>query len=373
MGEKLRVLQVVTKMNRGGLETFIMNIYRNINRSRVQFDFLYHRDGHFDYDDEIVDLGGKIYRVPRCNPLNPCYYRALDDFFANHPYSVVHSHINCMSALPLASAKRHGALVRIAHSHSSHQDYDVKYPIKIVCKRFIRYMATDLFACGADAGKWMFGTDSFHVVHNGIEVNRYKFDANCRARVRSDFGIDDEQIIIGHVGRFAPVKNHSFIIDVFNEFVKLYPHAQLFLIGEGDYRTGAQKKVNSLGLSSQVRFLGLRSDVADLMQAMDIFLMPSLYEGLPLVLVEAQASGLPCLISEAIPADCELGGTPVRRASLSLDPAEWALILCEMLSSGVNRAIGSAQVREAGFDARSVAEWLEHFYSVRFDDVMSEM
>lgn len=148
MTEPLRVLQVVTKMDRGGLETFIMNIYRHINRSRIQFDFLCHREGHFAYDDEIKELGGKIFHIPRCNPLDPHYYQELDRFFASHSYRVVHSHIDCMSALPLAAAKRHGVMVRIAHSHNSRQDRDFKYPLKLVCKRFIRREATNLLSLG---------------------------------------------------------------------------------------------------------------------------------------------------------------------------------------------------------------------------------
>lgn len=361
MVEPLRVLQVVTKMDRGGLETFIMNMYRNMDRSRVQFDFLCHREGHFAYDDEIEELGGRIFSVPRCNPLDPLYFRALDKFFVHHPYRVVHSHIDCMSALPLAAARRHGAAVRIAHSHSSRQDRDIKYPLKLVCKRFIRREATDLFACGIEAGKWMFGTDDCTVVRNAINVDEYAFDEGRRERMRAGLGIAASAPVVGHVGRFAPVKNHAFIIETFSELLKLRPDAVLLLAGDGELLPDAERCASELGISGSVRFLGVRSDVPDLMQAMDVFVMPSLYEGLPLVLVEAQASGLPCVISGSIPPDCDLEGSDISRLSLTAPAAHWAEALHDILADR-DRDGGADAVRRAGFDARETARWLQNKY-----------
>lgn len=368
MDNRLRVLQVVTKMDRGGLETFVMNMYRNIDRSQVQFDFLCHRFGRYAYDDEIEELGGHIYRLPRCNPLNFGYLRSVNDFFAHHPYCVVHSHIDCMSALPLSAAKRHGAVVRIAHSHNSHQDKDIKYPIKEICKHFIRKEATDLFACGVDAGRWMFGTDDFTVIHNAIDVDAYAFDSTQRARVRSELCIPAGFFTVGHVGRFAPAKNHAFIIDVFLETLRLRPDAILVLVGDGELRSETERKAIELGVADSIRFLGVRSDVAKLMQAMDVFLMPSLYEGLPLVLIEAQATGLPCLISDSIPRDCDLSGSKIVRASLADSPFSWATSLVGMRPGGNDRAEGTSVVRAAGFDAKIEAERLVGFYLRRMKE-----
>ena len=364
MDRPLRVLQVVTKMDRGGLETFVMNMYRNIDRSCVQFDFLCHRNGRFDYDEEINALGGRIYRVPRCNPLDPRYLKAIDSFFEEQPYRVVHSHIDCMSAFPLAAAGRHGAVVRIAHSHNSRQDKDYKYPLKLVCKRRIRHEATDLFACGVEAGRWMFGSDDFTVVRNAIDVDAYAFNGRRRERVRRELGIPPSSVVVGHVGRFSPVKNHAFILEVFAELLGCRHDAVLLLVGDGGLRPDIELHAKELGIFDSVRFLGVRSDVPDLMQAMDAFIMPSIYEGLPLVLVEAQASGLPCVISDSIPTDCDLAGSNVTRLPLSACAKSWAEALVNVFGK-TRRTDGAGIVRRAGFDARETANWIESFYLKR--------
>ena len=361
MTEPLRVLQVMTSLDRGGMETMTMNFYRNIDRSRVQFDFLLHRDGEGDYEAEACSLGARVFRVPRQNPLSRSYWRALDHFFVCHPYKIVHAQLDCMSALPLAVARRHGAVVRIAHSHNSRQDRDYKYPLKLVCKRFIRREATDLFACGVEAGRWMFGTDDFTVVRNAIDVDAYAFDENRRERVREAHGIAPSAPVVGHVGRFSPVKNHAFILDVFVETLKLRPDAVLVLVGDGELRAETERRAEVLGISSNVHFLGVRSDVADLMQAMDVFFMPSRYEGLPLVLVEAQASGLPCVISTSIPVDCDLRGSSITRLSLDAPVVEWAAMVAGSSGEAI-RSNGAEIVRRAGFDARETAGWLGSFY-----------
>lgn len=369
MTEPLRVLQVMTSLDRGGMETMTMNFYRHIDRERVQFDFLLHRSREGDYEEEARSLGAKVFRVPRQNPLDSGYWRALDNFFSKYRYKVVHVQLDCMSAVPLAVAKRHGVPVRIAHSHSSRQDHDVKYPMKMVCKRFIRCETTDLFACGVDAGRWMFGTDEFTVVRNSIDVDAYAFDTECRARVRRELCVDEDALVIGHVGRFVPAKNHAFILDVFAETLKLRPDAVLVLVGDGELRAGAERRTEALGISSRVHFLGVRSNVADLMQAMDVFLMPSIYEGLPLVLVEAQAAGLPCLISDSIPQDCDFEGSAIGRMDLSESPALWAAALIAMRKGGSARTKGAAIVRAGGFDVRAEVERLTSFYIKRFEEL----
>ena len=259
--------------------------------------------------------------------------------------------------------------MRIAHSHSSRQDKDLKYPMKLVCKRLIRREATDLFACGIDAGKWMFGTDDFRVLRNAIDVDDYAFDAECRERVRRELHIGENALAIGHVGRFAPAKNHAFILDVFAGALKLHPDAVLILVGDGELRPEAERRAQSLGVYDSVRFLGVRSDVAGLMQAMDIFLMPSVYEGLPLVLVEAQAAGLPCLISDSIPRDCDFKGSSIERMHLSESPTSWATTLVGMRVDSSARAKGTAVVRAEGFDVRAEAERLARFYARRLEEL----
>ena len=362
----LRVLMVMTSMERGGIEAFTMNMYRNVDRAKIQFDFLLHREERGAYEDEIEALGGKIYRVRRQNPFDPRYWFSLNNFFGAQPeYAIVHAQLDCLSALPLLVARRYGARVRIAHSHNSRQDRDLKYPFKLICKRLISREATDLFACAVDAGRWMFGTDDFTIVRNAIDVDDYAFNGAVRARVRADLGIYDDSLIVGHVGRFAPQKNHRFILEVFADLLKRKPDAILFLIGDGDLRSDIEAKAVSLGISGAVKFLGVRSDVSDLMQAMDVFLMPSIYEGLPMVLVEAQASGLPCFISDSIPKDCDFAGGSVFRMGLDDAPSRWAAVI-EKFDRGLrNRALGAQAVCDAGFDVKKEARRLEDYYLTR--------
>ena len=365
MSEPLRVLQILTNLDRGGMETMTMNFYRCMDRSLVQFDFLLHREKEGDYEAEARSLGARVYRVPRQNPLSPGYWRALDSFFAQHPYKVVHAQLDCMSAEPLAAAARHSVAVRVAHSHSSRQDRDLKYPLKMACKRRIAREATDLFACGEVAGRWMFGGEPFRVVRNAVDVAAHAYDPIRRKSARTALGVDPGVPVVGHVGRFAPAKNQSFLLDAFAALLRERPGAVLLLAGDGELRAAAEEKAASLGAAGSVRFLGLRSDVSDLMQAMDAFCMPSLYEGLPLVLVEAQAAGLPCLISDSIPADCDFKGGSVSRAPLSAGAQEWASRLDALLSGPRDRSLGAAAVRAAGFDLDSEAAWLQGFYLER--------
>lgn len=365
--EPIRVLQVVTKMDRGGLETFIMNLYREIDRNQIQFDFLLHRKDPGAFDEEIRLLGGNLYYVPRANPLNPGYLHSLNHFFKHHRYCIVHSHIDCMSALPLAAARKNGVPVRIAHSHSSRQDKDYKYVLKSICKRRIRREATCMFACGARAGKWMFGTDDFVVVNNAIDTACYRYNPSARAKTRKDLGIAKNAFVVGHVGRFSPVKNHIHIVKVFMEVLNRLPGAVLLLVGDGETRNDIEQSVEALGIRDSVIFAGVRADVSNMLQSMDVLLMPSLYEGLPLSLVEAQAAGLPCVISSSIPADCDFQGSYIRRVGLEENIEIWAGEVVKALNCIRSREDGVRVVEKAGFDIRQEARRLEIIYMSAFN------
>lgn len=353
----IRILHIVTYMGRGGLETMLMNYYRSIDRTRVQFDFLTHRDFRADYDDEIEALGGKIYRLPNLNPFSRSYLGALDRFFGEHPeYRIVHSHLDCMSAIPLKAAKNHCVPVRIAHAHSSRQDRDLKYPLKLFFKRLIPRQATQLFACGDEAGKWMFGTDDFRVLNNAIDAERYCFDPKVRQEVRRELGIPADTLVAGHVGRFMAPKNHGFLLRIFAQM----PHnAMLLLVGEGELQQENERLAEELGIRDRVIFAGLRSDVDRMLQAMDVFVFPSLYEGLPLSVIEAQAAGLPCLISDKVPIECKKTDL-VTQIPLDASPDEWAKAVAS--AAETPRRDTLAQIREAGFDIRANAEWLQNYY-----------
>lgn len=359
METPIRILQVVTYMGRGGLETMLMNYYRHMDRSLVQFDFLTHRHDKADYDDEIERLRGKIYHLPRLVPWSPGYRHALNQFFLAHPeYRIVHVHQDCLSSVILKAAKKSGVPVRIAHSHSSSQDKDIKYPIKLFYKRFIPRYATQLFACGEDAGRWMFNGSDFKVLKNAIDVSSYKFQAERRALIRGSLGIPDNNLVIGHVGRFSYPKNHLYLLDVFASVHVKNPNTSLLLVGDGELRPQIEQKLQELGLKDAVILTGVRSDVPDLLQAMDIFVFPSLYEGLPVTLVEAQASGLPCVISSQIPVDCDLT-TLIQRISLRENAMFWA---DKILEAEKTRPDTSAEITAAGFDIIQNAKWLQNYY-----------
>lgn len=358
--EPIRILHVVTYMGRGGLETMIMNYYRHVDRSQVQFDFLVHRDFRADYDDEIESLGGRIFRLPQLIPWSGSYNNALNRFFASHPeYKIVHVHQDCLSSVILKAAKKQGVPVRIAHSHSSSQDKNLKYLVKLFYKRQIPVFATQLFACGKEAGDWMFGGAPFHVINNAIDTRKYTYSPARSRNMRQQLGIREDAYVVGHVGRFNTVKNHTFLLDAFSELKKKNPDAVLLLVGEGDLRGEMEKKAATLGLKDSVIFTGMRTDVPDLMQAMDCFVFPSLYEGIPVTLIEAQASGLPCVISDAVPAESQKT-TLVERIALTDGAAVWADQILKHRGD-VRPNTGSA-IAEAGYDIVSNAQWLLNYY-----------
>lgn len=356
----MRVLQVVTNMDRGGLETMLMNYYRHTDRKKVQFDFLVHRQVRAAYDDEIESLGGRIYRLPRLVPWSKSYLAALNQFFADHPeYKVVHVHQDCLSSVILKVAKKHGVLVRIAHSHTTCQDKDIKYPVKLLCMRSIPKYATHLFACSTAAGDWMFRGSQYRLLANAVDTEQFRFSADQAAKVRETLGLKENNFLVGHVGSFWRLKNQSFLVDVFVKIVAHDSDARLLLVGDGGRLHEIKEKVASLNLSDKVIFTGVRSDVPDLMQAMDVFAFPSLYEGLGIVLIEAQASGLPCIVSDTIPPEAYLTNL-VFSQKLSASPEAWADAILEKRNTP--RTDHSAEIAARGFDITTEAVKLQEFY-----------
>ena len=356
----MRVLQIVTTMNRGGLETMLMNYLRQIDREQVRFDFLVHRAEGSDYDAEIRSLGGRIYRLPQLNPFSPGYRRELNAFFREPAgeYRVVHSHLDCMSAIPLKAAEKAGIPVRIAHAHSSSQDRDIRFPLKLMFKKRIPSASTHMFACSRAAGEWMFGGARFEVLPNAIDTGRFAFSEETRQKTRASLGIGD-RLAAGHVGRFYYPKNHAFLLKVFREVLKINKDSVLILAGDGPLRPEIEKAAEDYGIKDRVIFLGLREDIPDLLSAMDVFVFPSHYEWLPVTLIEAQTSGLPCLISDKVPAEAALTDY-VTSMSLDAPPERWAEKALELASRPRHADIGS--IRAAGYDIEESARMLQSFY-----------
>ncbi|MFC4320722.1 glycosyltransferase family 1 protein [Litchfieldia salsa] len=362
--EPIRILQVVTIMNRGGLETMLMNYYRQIDRARIQFDFMVHRSEEGHYDQEIKELGGKIYKMPQIRPGNyRRYFKELDVFFKKHDeYKVVHSHINENSSFVLRAAKKVGIPGRIAHSHLSDLGLDKKLPFRLYARYHMKDNPTSYFACSKNAGQWLFGrqimNSNLSVVNNAVNVEEFKHSKEIRAKVRRELGLKN-QLVIGHVGRFNKQKNHEFIIDIFKELKNKKPDAVLVLIGEGNLMDDIRVKVKKHNLTENVKFLGVRNDIPDLMQAMDLFLFPSLFEGLPVVLVEAQAAGLRCVVSNSITNESDVTGR-VHFMSLQDSSAKWA---DQILLTPLDRIDSTEDLIRNGYDSRTMVKWLSKYYS----------
>lgn len=354
----LRILQCVNNMHRAGLETMLMNYYRNIDRTKLQFDFLAHRQDRSDYDDEIEALGGKIYRAPRLYPQNyPAYFRYMKSFFNEHPeYKIVHSHIDAMSYLPLRAAKKAGVPVRISHSHNTDIDLDLKYPLKQYFRFRLPGVITHAFSCGNEAGEFLFRGRDFKVITNAVDSSQFRYNEAVRQQKREELGISD-RFVVGHVGRMSYQKNHEFLLRLFCELLNKRPDALLLLVGTGEKENDLKEKVTELDIASSVIFLGNRSDVHELYQAMDVFVLPSHFEGIPVVGVEAQFSGLPCLFSEGVPR--EVGFSHACRFKKLSEPfSAWADDVLS-LSSEFDR---SCSIENTLYDISSAASKLQALY-----------
>ena len=300
------VAQIMGKWVGGGVEAVIMNYYRNIDRSKVQFDFICDEDSTNIPYDEIKKLGGRVIICPPYQKIFK-YEKFLIDLFKKNNYKIVHSNINALSVFPLRAAKKAEVPIRIAHSHSTTNKKEWKKNLmKQALRPFSKKYATDYFACSELAGRWLFGDKTFEqgkvtIINNAIDLDKFKYDEKVRKEKRKELNINDHTLVVGHIGRFVAQKNHTFLIDIFNELHKKEKNSILLLIGQGPLMSEIKQKVDSLGISDSVKFLGQRDDVNELYNIMDLFLFPSLYEGLGMVLIEAQANGLPCIASTEVP------------------------------------------------------------------------
>lgn len=364
----IRVLHIVTTMNRGGLETMIMNYYRNIDRDNLQFDFLVHTNEISSYEDEIQRLGGKIFRISKLIPWSNNYQNELKIFFKEHQeYKIIHVHQDCLSAVALKVAKNCGISVRVAHSHSSSAVKNIKYPIKWYYMRKIPKYATDLFACGKAAGDWMFNGASYRIMPNAIDMKKFQYSDEKRKKIKEEFGLKDE-LVIGHVGNFTPAKNHEYLLRIFNEILKKKSESKLLLVGAGSGREKIENLASELGMKDSVIFAGLRTDVEWVMQAMDIFVFPSIYEGLPVTLIEAQAAGLPCIISDGVSPECKITEKLVEVKKLSDSPDGWAEFILKTAEKNTLNIRKSQikkiqqEIKSYNYDILEAAEKLQEFY-----------
>lgn len=370
--EPIRVLHVFGELNVGGAESRTMDIYRHIDRKKVQFDFLVHTEKIGFFEAEIESLGGKIYRIPRFGIKSLfSYKKALHDFFKKHTeYKIVHGHMLSTAFIYQGIAKKYDVPIRIAHSRcGSRTELNFENIVKEIFKRFVRFYVTDKFAVSEIAAISAFGrhdvrNNKVKILPNAIQTEKYKFNECIRNKIRKELNAADK-FIVGHIGRFQQQKNHKFLIKIFYELQKQIPDSLLLLVGDGELKNEIMQLVDSLGLEKKVIFTGVRSDVPYLLQAMDVLLFPSFFEGFPGVVLEAQAAGLPCVISDTITKEVKLTNI-VKYVSLNDDVKNWIQAIID-ITKNYDRKDIHRQVIEAGYDVKTIAKWYEQFYLDVYD------
>lgn len=364
--EPIRVAHIIGKWLGGGVEAVVMNYYRHIDRTKIQFDFLCDEDSTNIPYEEIEQLGGRVILIPPYQKVFK-YQKELIRIFKENNYKIVHSHINTLSVFPLRAAKKAGVKVRIAHSHSTTNKKEWKKNLlKQVLRPFSKVYATDYMCCSELAGRWLFGDKAYdskkvYLLNNAIDLDKFKYNESLRKKKRKELNIKDDTLVIGHIGRFIAQKNHAQLIDIFNEYHKNNNNSVLILIGQGPLMDTIKNKVNSLELDDCVMFLGQKDNVNEYYNAMDLFLFPSLYEGLGMVAIEAQVNGLEVLASNQVPFVANILNN-MRFISLESDLTIWsnAINNCVKLSS--NREKNLDDMNERGYNIKKEAKKLEEYY-----------
>ena len=321
----IRILQITGGMNMGGIENFIMNIYRNIDRNKIQFDFLIHQEEKQIFEDEINFLGGKVFRIPSLAKVGHFkYLKGLRDFFLSHQeYQIIHSHYNTISGIILKEARKCSIKNRISHSHTAYPKYKLLESIyKNYSKYLLRKNATEYLACSKEAGEWLYGKNKkFKIIKNGIDINKFLFDEKIRKSEREKLGMKEFSILC--LGRLSKEKNHMFLLEVMEEINKKEKDITLYIVGMGILENQLKQEVKNRKLEN-VKFLGVQKEVYKLLNAMDLMVFPSIYEGLGIVAIESQSNGLTVLASENIPDEADMKAGLFYKFNLSSGAEKWA-------------------------------------------------
>lgn len=365
-----RVLHIVSTMDRGGAETLIMNIYRNIDRKKIQFDFITHTPMKCDFEDDIIELGGRIFKISSLGQLGPfSYVRALMKIMSSHSYEAVHIHTDFQGGFPALAAKLSGVKIRICHSHSNSWPRGKKFLDQTALKIFqslIKISSNRFCSCSSEAAKFLFGKRSFKtskvkILNNGIDLTQFENIQENRNEILSELGLPVGAKIIGHVGRFSTSKNQTFILKVLKKLLEEDNQIFALLVGDGPLKQGVEEEALKLGIVDHIRFLGVRSDIPRLMRHFDVFLFPSLFEGFGIVTIEAQSTGTPCVMSEMVPRSTDMGLGLVTYLNLDESVNVWCnKVLGAFKVERPNNQLIVEAITKKGFSIQSnINDWLE--------------
>lgn len=365
----IRILHMIGSLNVGGSQSVVLNLYKNIDRSRFQFDFVIDHPGQTELLEEVVKLGGKVYHAPTFKGTNlVSVLKFWNNFFSNHKeYRILHSHVRSYASIFFFIAHIH-SIKTIIHSHSTSNGEGLLAILKNALQYPLRFQADYFIACSKEAGAWLFGntiisSPYYHILQNAIDIRKYEYDPYVREKYRRELNVNGKRVFI-HVGRLTEAKNHFYLLNVFHKYLQNYNNSILLIVGDGELRNQIKNTIDDLGLHNNVKMLGTRSDVAQLLQASDCFLFPSKWEGLPVTVVEAQASGIPCLVSSNVTNDVFITNLAIK---LNIDQG----IDCwvdKMKNLSYERLDVKKSIIDAGFDIKCTVEWLEDLYWRMYND-----
>lgn len=361
---KIKVAIVMGKFTSGGIKSVITNYYSNVDRNKISFDLLIDNNSPIDDYSEIETIGGRVCKISTLsNPFK--YISQIYKLSKENKYDIIHGYVNALNVFSMFAGKMAGVPVRIAENLSSAHPGEKKTIVKNILKPFSKIFPTDLAACSKSCGEWLYGkkdieSGKVRIFNNAISLKKYTYDKELRDNVRNSLGLSDENFVLGHIGRYQYQKNHNFLIDIFDEVYKRDKNSRLLLVGYGDLKEEIFNKINSLGLKDAVIDMGATENIAGLYNAMDVFVLPSFYEGLPVVGIEAQATGLPCVFSTEVTK--ETGVIPdTKFVELSENKEKWADEILK-IRDNYKRANTENYIIDAGFDIETEGRKLQDYY-----------
>ncbi|MCM1262266.1 MAG: glycosyltransferase [Butyrivibrio sp.] len=363
MSEPIRALHIVGAMYPGGMENFIMNLYEKIDREKIQFDIAVHARKPNDYIEKINQMGGKTYELPRLTrkPIQNLVqlYRIVKD----NQYKIVIRHTANALVTPQLLAARIGGAYTICHSHSEQDSQKLLHKLG---RLLMGAAVSARFACSVKAGQWMYGKRNFQIIHNAINIKKFMYSAEASGKVREEFNLGQCRVY-GYIANLIPSKNHMYLLKIFKEISRLDADARFFCLGDGLLRQEIETEIKRLELEDKVFLTGIRKDVENFTSCFDVLIFPSIYEGLPLTLIEAQAAGLPCLVSDTVTKDIVVTQDLVKYESIEKEPKIWAQAAV-MMGNDSDRSCQYEAIANAGYDIETLAQWYENYFA----DILSK-